>query len=63
MVNKEDALGLLQHRIGKGRNSKQIDVVSRVNEMPSSCCRRQVLDRIFLVGHNHVAIHRLIEMG
>ena len=65
--NKEDVLGPLQHRVGQGGSSKQIEEekVGRVRKKPCSHHRRQMLDkdRTLLVGHNHVAIHRLIEMG
>lgn len=34
----------------------------RVKEKPCSRRRRQTLNRILPVGHNHMAIHRFIEM-
>ena len=38
----------------------QAKMEDRVREMPCSHCRRQTLDRTLPVGHNHMAIHKLI---
>ena len=64
MVNEEGALGLLQGRIGQGKSSKQIEEerVGGINEKPCSHHRRQMPDGTLLVGYNHVAIHKIIEM-
>ena len=59
-------MGLLQHRIGQGGNSKQIEEerVGRVREkLCNHPCRRQTLEGTLPLGHKCKVIHRLIEIG
>ena len=64
LVNKEASLGLLQHRLGQGKNFKQIEEEKedRDREKPCNCQRRQIPE-LCLVSHSHMTIHRIIEMG
>ena len=65
MVNKEANLGLLQQRLGQGRNYKQIEEerVVKVREKLHSHHRIQMPDGILPVGHSNVAITQINKMG
>ena len=64
----EIALGLLQYRIGQGRNSKQIDKkrACGIREKSHSCHSRQIplLEpaETLQVGYDLVVMNRFMEM-